>query len=291
MQAGTAHCIDEHATYLLYENQASFAANTHFDIMVVDQAKDNETILRSLDNKTTATCNPPSVNASGLLALQVFAGEDEHLPVYAAADNNIYPMLQALIQRGNVTHRPWQIKIVGENDRDAGTAFIGLQLDEEGRLLVDILNEECCSYGMGRLAKKLQPTNDHNLSDFLEGVTFFWRHMKQKHSFLRIQNGTQIEFSELVRTEEISEDLKKIWKPKTESNDGSTVVNLIRNDKIELNVSAEAKIPGQLMTSERYGLTIRNNLNYPLYASVFFFSVGNFEISKSYRAIVLFLNS
>ena len=61
------------------------------------------------------------------------------------------------------------------------------------------------------------------------------------------------------------------------------VHSLIRDgdNKIELYIPDTGKnAGGEIKTAERYGLTIRNNSACRLYATVFFFSVSDFEIGK-----------
>lgn len=161
------------------------------------------------------------------------------------------------------------------------------------KVSIKILDRECRSYGMMTLVRKLEMDSrpelpdDHTLSDFLESVAFFRWHLKREHRLRNIEKKIKIEFSELVpiSIDDDNDLFRQQYAPKIEitaGNETGTPVNLIREGKIELHIP-DNFVDNQAMTLERYGLTIRSSAGAPLYVSVFFFSVGSFEIVSYYE--------
>lgn len=277
IQAGTTHGISKGAKFSLYESREAFSTHgKSLGTMVASEEDvDDDFILIPDPLMRTPT------DESDLLALQIFAGEDEYLRVYAAINDAIYPKLRFLEKQGNRPNRAWQIQLVDDEHQE--NACIGLSLEGD-RMSVEILDKCCRGLGMERLTRTLKvdphAENDHNLADFLEAVAFFMRHLKRERPCSQIKNSTSITFSTLARYRD-PEQFSAKWKPKMI--DG-TVENLIFNDKIELDIPGDDTKPHDAArTTERYGLTIQNNSEWPLYASVFFFSASDFEITPYYE--------
>jgi hypothetical protein len=227
---------------------------------------------------------------SDLLAAQISAGENEVLPIYAA-DNAIRGMLNDLILSGEHSHRPWQIELVDEADKDK--AFIGLSLSKDHFVSVEILDKECRSFGISHLVRTLEVTpgqrNDHNLTGFLEAVACFRRHLKREEYQPVIEGAIKVAFFKLVPTGRLLPDFTREYIPKMETagmpEGDRYIVNLNHDKKVELTIKDGSGNGGEVKTKERYGLTIRNSSKVGLYASVFFFSLSNFEICELYITI------
>jgi hypothetical protein len=280
MQAGAVHDVTKGARYILYENRDCYNKNKSLGTLRSREVKEDTTILEPEHGNL-----PHPTDDSQLLALKVTAGEDEILPIYAPDRDPTFPILRGLEDEGNTSNRLWQIKLVPENHK----SFMALSVTDDHQVSVRITDEQSSSYGMGLLSRSLGLEKlDENLAEFLRGVFHFHHQLKRQGSLSYPQAQIQIEFSELVRSPEIDRDtFRYIYKPKTKNGE---VVNLIEKEEVHLQIEDRTFDKGQIMTPERYGFTIRNNSDKPLYVSLFYFDMSEFNISECYSKTIL-LNS
>ncbi|KAI0318754.1 caspase domain-containing protein [Amylostereum chailletii] len=285
LKIGAARGITPKSQFHIYKSENITAEEVPLGTLEVGEIQPSSTEL-VLPAGATAFAIPESA-----FALQTRFGPEETLRLQVAKDMRpelvsvVNEAVAAVIRNNGPDQRA--VVIVPERkvtiDQDILSSYpanlnaapedtIDLNVDvvvENGvpELAFGFMDPLVTSSGLTRMYHKVQPRVDLVFPVLRGAAHFFW-HLRRSPKKNLLSKKVRIEFTKVVVTDDVDEDLKYILAPEGE--------NLINAGKIELEADDKTL----------YGMKVFNDFNVGLYASLFYFDCSDLSISSYYESLV-----
>ncbi|CCM00513.1 uncharacterized protein FIBRA_02547 [Fibroporia radiculosa] len=254
MSAGAAHGVAAEAQFAVYRDWNSSLKGESLGTVTARLPGPFHTILDAFPKGSDF-----ALETEGL-ALQTRAGAEEDLRLHIVMDEMLVTVFEALgkeMQRTDPARR--SIMLVEKEKAELDIAL------ENGSVVFNILNPLVTQYGLTRMPFVVEPTVDAVQPVIRAAAHFYW-HLRRKSAKGVLQKWVDIEFTQLIDSEEEYDDeLQPVLRPYGP--------NLNRDNVIDLRVKDSA----------RYGLKITNRSNVALYPALFYFDNSDLSIESYYQ--------
>ncbi|KAF9240013.1 hypothetical protein BU15DRAFT_61646 [Melanogaster broomeanus] len=240
MDAGAAHGIVNMAHFAVYRDRESTLEGTQLGTVV---ALHVDPFTTTLDITTDGS---RFLLPEGGYALQTRAGIEEGLRVHIEVDEKLTPVFDVLGREMQRASSQMRILLVEKERAELDFALEG------GYVVVNLLDSVVTTLGLTRMPFRIEPTADAHTSTW---------HLRRKSKTQALHKKIEVEFTELIQSEEeYDDDLQPVIQP------------------IGPNLNRENIVDLQIKSNAMYGIKITNNLDVPLYPSLFFFDNSDLSI-------------
>ena len=256
MDAGVVHGITEGTYFDVYQDRESTLNGTSLGTLVVLHT---DSFTSTLDIITEASRSLPEEG----YAVRARVRLEEDLRIHVAPNVQL-SLTQALaardLQKEGFLHR---ILLVEKEKAELEFTL------EEGRVVVNLLDSVVTTLGLTRIPFFIEPTADVVYS-FIGAVSHFYWHLRQKGDTQALHKKFQVEFTEVLQSEEeYDDDLQPILY--------AVGPNLNHENIVDLHIQK----------GKMYGMKLVNNSDVALYPFLFFFDNSDFSIGE-YKSWHLF---
>jgi len=253
MDAGAVHGITDGAYFDLYQDRDSTLNGTLLGTLVVLHT---DPLTSTLDIILEASGSLPK----GGYALRTRIRFEEDLRIHVATNVQL-PLAQALAS--DVEKTPFSHRILLVEKEKADLEFT---LEEES-VVVNLLDSVVTTLG---LTVRIPFFIMYIVSTFIRAASHFYWHLRRKSDTQAFHKKIQVEFTEVVQSEEEYDDhLRPIFYP------------------VGPNFNHENIIDIRIQQGKMYGIKIINNSDVALYPFLFFFDNSDFSIGQ-YMSLRLF---
>jgi hypothetical protein len=251
LEAGSAHGISLKALFAVYATRNFAPIDAPLGTLIAGSVDAFETTLELLPGALQFVL-PDYVG----FALQTRPGVEEALRLYVPLKNGLHTVFEALaleLQGRQSGARP--ILLVAEEK-----AVLAVDIDDKQNIWFAVTDAIITGYGLHRLYGTV-PQDKQAVYAILQGAAKFFKHLWRSPDKGLLRHKVDVAFHQLEATGELDEDLE----------DEHVLVgdNLINDGVVDIDADADTK----------YGVTITNKINVPMFVSLFFFDCSDLSIS------------
>ncbi|KAI0030187.1 caspase domain-containing protein [Vararia minispora EC-137] len=201
-------------------------------------------------------------DSTSLFALQTTVGRGYSMKLYIPVDPRLHSVFEAAA-RELETHYPTQLPILFVDD--AEKAHLRIALDEsDDAVRYEIGDPLITRFGPTRLLGTT-PLDAAHVQPVLHAAAHFFQYLHHSPKKNLLRKKVTVEVPRLEASGEVDDNLYDTMQPASEP-------SLVVDGRV--NVEADGKT--------KYGVTVKNDFNAPLFVSVFFFDCGTLSIQPYY---------